>query len=94
VTRFGLLNQMEFGTIEVVIGCVAAGLGITLLPRSVVERSARKKEVAIHALAKQHRYVETQFVTHKAQIRSLALTRLLDIVVSQRAKAAQSVSRL
>jgi DNA-binding transcriptional LysR family regulator len=89
-----LLNRMEFGTLEGVIGCVAAGLGITLLPRSVVERSARKKEISIHALAKQHRYVETQFVTHKAQVRSLALTRLLDIVVSERAKAARSVSRL
>lgn len=84
---FGLLNQMEFGTIDGVVGCVAAGLGITLLPRSVVERSARRREVSMHALPKLYRHVETQFVTHKTQVRSLALTRLIDTIVSHRADA-------
>ena len=67
----GVLSQMEFGTIDGIIGCVAAGLGISMLPRSVIERSARRKEVSIHQLPKPHRYMETQFVTHKAQVRSL-----------------------
>ncbi len=81
-----MLSPMDFGTIDGIIGCVAAGLGISMLPRSVVEHSARRKEVAIHQLPKAHRYVETQFVTHKAQVQSLALARLIDVVVSQRAK--------
>jgi DNA-binding transcriptional LysR family regulator len=81
------LSPMEFGTIDGIIGCVAAGLGISMLPRSVVERSVRKKEVAIHQLAKPHRYVETQFITHKAQVHSLALARLIDVVTSERANA-------
>ena len=59
-----------------------------MLPKSVVERSARRKEVAIHQLPKAHRYVDTQFVTHKAQVQSLALTRLIDVIVSQRRTAA------
>ena len=79
-----VLSPMEFGTIDGIVGCVAAGLGISMLPRSVIERSARRKDLAIHKLGKPHRYVETQFVTHKAQVRSLALTRLIDVVVSQR----------
>ena len=79
-----MLSPMDFGTIDGIIGCVAAGLGISLLPRSVVERSSRRKEVAIHQLPKAHRYVETQFVTHKAQVQSLALTRLIDVIVAQR----------
>ena len=83
----GMLSTMEFGTIDGIIGCVAAGLGISMLPRSVVERSARRKEVSIHPLPKAHRYVETQFVTHKAQVRSLALARLIDVIASERAKA-------
>ena len=29
---------LEFGTLEAIFKCVAAGLGITLLPRSVAER--------------------------------------------------------
>jgi DNA-binding transcriptional LysR family regulator len=79
----GVLSPMDFGTIDGIIGCVAAGLGISMLPRSVVERSARRKEVAIHELPRSHRYVETQFVTHKAQVRSLALARLIDVITSE-----------
>lgn len=81
----GMLSPMEFGTLDGIIGCVAAGLGISMLPRSVVERSVRGKEVSIHQLPKPYRYVETQFVTHRAQVRSLALARLIDVITSQRA---------
>lgn len=90
---FGLLNPMEFGTIDGVVGCVAAGLGITMLPRSVVERSARTREVSIHELPKPYRHVETQFVTPKAQVRSLALTRLLDVIVTERANTGRPAPR-
>ena len=93
VEGIAALSQMEFGTIDGIIGCVAAGLGISMLPRSVVERSMRRKEVSIHQLAKPHRYVETQFVTHKAQVRSLALARLIDVITSERAKAARPAAR-
>ena len=85
----GMLSPMDFGTIDGIIGCVSAGLGMSMLPRSVVERSVRRKEVSIHQLAKPHRYVETQFVTHKAQVRSLALARLIDVITSERAKGAR-----
>ena len=89
----GFLNQMEFGTVDGIIGCVAAGLGITILPRSVVERSARRNDVAIHALPRPYRHMETQFITHTAQVRSLALARLIDIVVAQQAKTAPPIAR-
>jgi DNA-binding transcriptional LysR family regulator len=88
------LSQMDFGTIDGIIGCVAAGLGISMLPRSVVERSARRKDVAIHQLAKPHRFVETQFITHKAQVRSLALSRLIDVITSERTKAPRSTAKV
>jgi DNA-binding transcriptional LysR family regulator len=88
-----LLRPMEFGTIDGIIGCVAAGLGVTMLPRSVVERAARRKEVSIHQLAKPHRYVETQFVTHRAQMRSLALERLIEVITSERGKQPKSAAR-
>jgi LysR family transcriptional regulator, cell division regulator len=81
------LSTMEFGTIDGIIGCVAAGLGISMLPRSVVERSARRREVSMHPLARPHRYVETQFVTHKAQVRSIALARLIEVITSERTKS-------
>lgn len=80
---FEVLNEMEFGTIEGIIGCVSAGLGITMLPRSVVERSARRKEVRIHELAKKENRVETLFVIRKAAIRSSALDRLIEVITLQ-----------
>jgi hypothetical protein len=51
-----------------------------MLPRSVVERSARRREVRIHQLPRAFRHVDTQFVTHRAQVRSAALERLIDVV--------------
>jgi DNA-binding transcriptional LysR family regulator len=76
-----LLNEMEFGTLEGIIGCVGAGLGITMLPRSVVEHSARRKQVKIHRLSRDVQRVETHFITHKAQVISTALERLIEVVV-------------
>ena len=73
----GVLDQMEFGTLDGIIGCVAAGLGVTMLPRSVV---ARRRGVRIHLLPRPYRHLDTQFVTHRAQVRSLALERLIDVV--------------
>jgi hypothetical protein len=63
---------------------------MSMLPRSVVDRSVRRKEVSIHQLPKPHRYVETQFVTHRAQVRSRALARLIDVITSESATARTS----
>ena len=29
---------MEFGTLDAILGCVEAGVGLTIFPRTVVER--------------------------------------------------------
>jgi DNA-binding transcriptional LysR family regulator len=81
---FDQLNEMEFGTIEGIIGCVSAGLGITMLPRSVVERTSRRNQVRIHELPKNAGRVETLFITHKAQVNSNAMERLLVVIARQR----------
>lgn len=80
----GGLSEMEFGTLDGIIGCVSAGLGMSLLPRSVVERSGRCHQVRIHTLPRDVSLVETSFITHKAQIMSSAMERLIQIVVAQR----------
>jgi DNA-binding transcriptional LysR family regulator len=77
-----VLNEMEFGTLDGIIGCVGAGLGLAMLPRSVVQRSARQRQVRIHPLSKEASRVETLFVTHKAQVVSSALERLLQLVAA------------
>lgn len=86
-------SQMEFGTIDGIVGCVAAGLGITMLPRSVVERSARQGDVAIHTLPVTYRHTDTQFITRKAQIRSPALDRLIDVIRADRERVSRPVKK-
>jgi DNA-binding transcriptional LysR family regulator len=79
----GELQPMEFGTLDGIIGCVGAGLGITMLPRSVIERSALRHEVRIHTLPRELSLVETSFITHKAQVLSSALERLIDLIAAR-----------
>jgi len=81
---FAMLNQMEFGTLDGIIGCVAAGIGITILPRSVLERSARRKDLRIHTLGKDYRHVETLFITHKMKVRSSSMEKLIELIVARR----------
>lgn len=40
-------DVMEFGTLDGILGCVAAGLGWTLLPRRVIARSAHANDLAL-----------------------------------------------
>ncbi|MBR1166921.1 LysR substrate-binding domain-containing protein [Bradyrhizobium sp. DASA03005] len=54
--------RFELGTLDGMIGCVAADMGVTLLPRAVVERSAMNGAVAIHTLSTSHARVETLFI--------------------------------
>lgn len=57
--------RFELGTLDGMIGCVAADMGVTLLPRAVVERSAMNGSVSIHALGASHARVETLFVQRR-----------------------------
>jgi LysR family transcriptional regulator, cell division regulator len=56
-------TRFELGTLDGMIGCVAAGMGITLLPRAVV---GRNESVRVHALEPALSRVETLFVTRRA----------------------------
>lgn len=58
--------RFELGTLDGMIGCVAADMGVTLLPRAVVERSAMTGSVTMHALSPSHVRVETLFVQRRA----------------------------
>jgi DNA-binding transcriptional LysR family regulator len=43
-------EPLEFGSIEAIIACVSAGVGVTLLPRGVVANAAREGLLAVHEL--------------------------------------------
>ena len=78
-----LVNQLEMGTVEGIIGCVSAGLGITMMPFSVVEPHAKRGEVAVHRLAAADARVETVFITRRDIVRSPALEEFISVIRNQ-----------
>ena len=65
--------RFEFGTLDGMIGCVAADMGVTLLPRAVVERGDLKGEIRIHTLKAPQSRVDTLFIQRRAAHRYSAL---------------------
>ncbi len=68
---------LEFGTLEAIIGCVSAGLGITLLPKSLAGKVWRPDQVAVHDLPLREAEVETVFIRRRDSFVSSALTEFL-----------------
>jgi LysR family transcriptional regulator, cell division regulator len=71
------LRRLEFGTIDGIVGCVAAGLGVTLLPKSIVTAAVRDGRVAVHALPANDALVDTVFIRRRDAFLSSALTAFL-----------------
>lgn len=70
-------RSLEFGTIDGILGCVAAGIGVSLLPRAVVAEAAREGRVALHALPPAEALVDTVFVRRRDAYLSSALKAFL-----------------
>ncbi|HEV2302157.1 MAG TPA: LysR family transcriptional regulator [Stellaceae bacterium] len=70
-------RSLEFGTIEGILGCVAAGIGVSLLPRAVVAEAAREGRIALHTLPPTQAQVETVFVRRRDGFVSSALKAFL-----------------
>ena len=56
-------DAMEFGTLEGILGCVAVGLGWTLMPRRVVEQSPHAADLVIEAVPDDIGRVPTGMIT-------------------------------
>ncbi|HZB92817.1 MAG TPA: LysR substrate-binding domain-containing protein, partial [Stellaceae bacterium] len=82
------LRRLEFGTIEGLLGCAAAGLGVTLLPRALVEPARRARRVAVHTLPPEEARVETLFIRRRDAYVSSALAAFLACVRPGAAAAA------
>jgi DNA-binding transcriptional LysR family regulator len=55
-------QRIEFGTVEGILGCVAADLGVTLLPRALIEAHGSRKAFSIERLGRAGLFVDTLFV--------------------------------
>lgn len=67
-------ERFELGTLDGMIGCVAAGMGVTLLPRAVVERSDQRKEINVHTLDTSWSRVDTLFIQRRSAHQYSALS--------------------
>nr|WP_281417287.1 LysR family transcriptional regulator [Plastoroseomonas hellenica] len=72
-------QPLEFGSLEAILGCVAAGIGVTMLPRAVVQPAVSEGRVAAHALPPAQARADTVFIRRRESQPTSALTALLAI---------------
>lgn len=93
LTRRGAraLRVLEFGTIEALIACAAAGLGITLLPKGMAEAAAQDHRIAVHSLPEADAFADTLFIRRRDAFTSSALKAFLHCICppSTQAQAAE-----
>jgi DNA-binding transcriptional LysR family regulator len=73
------VRVQEFGTLEAIMSCVAAGLGVTLLPQALTGALRRGHRVAAHRLPHRDGRVETVFIQHRDAYATSALRAFLDM---------------
>ncbi len=59
------LRTLEFGTFEAILGCVAAGMGVALMPRAVMQQRGLGGSIQIHAMPADIAKVETLIIWRK-----------------------------
>ncbi|KQZ00316.1 transcriptional regulator [Pseudolabrys sp. Root1462] len=72
-------RPLEFGSLDAIVSCVAAGVGVSLLPKSVVADAWRKGLIAVHELPPERALVDTLFVRRKDAYVSSAMSGFLDM---------------
>jgi DNA-binding transcriptional LysR family regulator len=78
-------KPMEFGSLDIIISCVAAGAGVTLLPRSMVVAAQKDGRIFVHDLPAKYAQTETLFVHRNDAYLSSAMKAFLDAARSQQA---------
>jgi LysR family transcriptional regulator, cell division regulator len=71
------LRRLEFGTLEAIVGCVAAGLGLTLLPKALIGPVWQDGRVRLHELPPDDARVDTLFIRRRDAYVSSALAAFL-----------------
>lgn len=74
------VRALEFGSLDAIISCVSAGIGVTLLPRAVVADAALGGDVRLHALPPQEAMVDTVFIHRRDRSVTSALSAFMRTV--------------
>ena len=81
-TGHAVADAMEFGTLEGILGCVAVGLGWTLMPRRVVEQSPHAADLVVERVPDDIGLVSTGMITLREGPPLAALRTLADAVAA------------
>lgn len=74
------LRRFEFGSLEAIIGGVSSGMGISLLPRSVVESKLQSGDLAAYELPLHLRNCTTMLVQRKDAVQTAAMAHFMDLL--------------
>jgi DNA-binding transcriptional LysR family regulator len=72
-------KPLEFGSLDAILGCVAAGVGITLLPKAVVASARKDGFVVAHELPPEEARVATMFIRRSDVYATSALNAFLAV---------------
>ncbi len=86
-TGHAVADAMEFGTLEGILGCVAVGLGWTLMPRRVVEQSPHAADLVIQTLPDDISRVPTGMIHLRGGPPMLAIQTLATAITTATATA-------
>jgi LysR family transcriptional regulator, cell division regulator len=81
LAAFGVvgIRCLQFATLEGILGCVGADVGLTLLPKAIVEPARQQGQVAVHNLAPSDAWVDTVFIRRRDSYVSSALVAFLEL---------------
>ncbi|MCM3444279.1 LysR family transcriptional regulator [Metabacillus halosaccharovorans] len=69
---------MEFGTLDAIIGCVCAGLGLSMLPLSVVAKHIQEGTLRQHSIPNEYGLVKTIFIYRKERYVTTSLIKFIN----------------
>lgn len=82
-------KPLEFGSLDAILSCVSAGVGVTLLPKGVVSGAWQSNKIAVHKLPPDQAQVEILFVRRSDAYVSSAMNAFLRLARLRRATATE-----
>ncbi|WP_100011542.1 LysR family transcriptional regulator [Lentibacillus sediminis] len=75
-------KMMELNTLDGVIGCIKAGLGISLLPKTVADKIDKSENIKRFILPQEYGMISTKFINHKDIVKTQAFNKFISLVES------------
>lgn len=71
---------MEYGTLDVILSGVTAGLGVSMLPQSSISKAEEAGVITSHRLPEGYRDLQVWFVYRRNAVFSSAFSKLIQMI--------------